>query len=244
MNDLLREVLDAHGGLDRWSNVKTLTLRLNVGGPFWGIRGFKDAFLDETMEIDVRRQHAVFTPWVAPGQNLTYEPDRVTLRAAGGGTVAELADPRPSYVGYDVYSPWTALQVGYFLGYAMWDYLTTPYLFTYPGVQTREIQPWGEDGQTWRRLHVTFPDTITTHTKEQVFYFGDDGLLRRLDYSVDVNAGAPVAHYTRDSKTFDGLVFPTRRLVYPRNPDGTADRSLPGPEGAAIAIDIIHVTAA
>ena len=70
------------------------------------------------------------------------------------------------------------------------NYLTTPYLFTYPGVQTREVEPWDEDGQTWRRLHVTFPDTIATHTAEQDFYYDSDAMLRRHDYTVDVNANA------------------------------------------------------
>jgi hypothetical protein len=93
-----------------------------------------------------------------------------------------------------------ALQVGYFLSYGMWNYLTTPFLLTYPGVQAREISPWQEDGQTWRRLHVTFPASITTHSAEQVFYFGADGLLRRLDYTTEVNAGDPVAHYTEATR--------------------------------------------
>ena len=35
-------------------------------GPFWGQQGFPDAFLDETLTIDTRRQRAVFTPWTAP----------------------------------------------------------------------------------------------------------------------------------------------------------------------------------
>ena len=35
MNDLLDFVLDAHGGLKRWSGVSTLTVKLAVGGPFW-----------------------------------------------------------------------------------------------------------------------------------------------------------------------------------------------------------------
>ncbi|MCF3130622.1 hypothetical protein [Streptomyces olivochromogenes] len=242
MNDLLNSVLDAHGGLDRWSSVRTLTARLTIDGPFWEMRGFKDAFLKETLEIDLHRQHAVFTPWLEPGQSLIYTPDRVVLRTADGGTVADLSEPRPSYAGYDPYSPWTALQVGYFLGYAMWNYLTTPYLFTLPGVRTREIEPCEEDGATWRRLHVTFPDTIATHTREQVFHFSEDSLLRRLDYNVDVNAGVPVAHYTDEYRTFGGLAFPTRRLVHPRNVDGTPNRGLPGPGGSAIAIDIHDIT--
>ena len=68
MNDLLDFVLDAHGGLKRWPGVSTLTAKLAAGGPFWGQQGFPDAFLDETLTIDTRRQHAVFTPWTAPGK--------------------------------------------------------------------------------------------------------------------------------------------------------------------------------
>src|SRR5260370_10520573 len=109
----------------------------------------------------------------------------------------------------------------------------------YPGVQTREISPWQEDGQTWGRLHATFPASITTHSAEQVFYFGADGLPRRLDYTSEANAGDPVAHYTEGYKTFDRLPFPTRRRVYRRNPGSSPDRSL-----TAITLDIHAITAA
>jgi hypothetical protein len=68
MNDLLDFVLDVHGGLKRWSGVSTLTAKLIAGGPFWGRQGFPYAFGDETLTIDVRRRHAVFTPWTAPAR--------------------------------------------------------------------------------------------------------------------------------------------------------------------------------
>ena len=55
MSDLLDAVLDAHGGLTRWLGVRTLTAKLDVGGPFWGQQGFPDAFPDETLTIDARR---------------------------------------------------------------------------------------------------------------------------------------------------------------------------------------------
>ena len=35
-NDLLDVVRNAHGGLEPWSDVSTLTAKLAVGGPFWG----------------------------------------------------------------------------------------------------------------------------------------------------------------------------------------------------------------
>jgi hypothetical protein len=60
----------------------------------------------------------------------------------------------------------------------------------YPGFRTEEIEPWMESDESWRRLKVTFPDDIASHTREQVTYFGPDGLMRRHDYSVDVLGGA------------------------------------------------------
>jgi len=236
MSDLLDLVLGAHGGLKRWLGVRTLTAKVAVGGPFWGQQGFPDAFLDETLTIDVRRQHAVFTPWTATGQSLTFDtdPERVVLQTADGQTIDSRTSPGFSYAGHDPHLPRDALQVGYFLSYGMWNFLTTPFLLAYPGVQVREISPWQEDGQTWRLLQATFPASITTHSAEQVFYFGDDGLLRRVDYTVEADGGR-AAHDTEGYRTFDGLAFRT----YRRNPDGTPDRSV-----TAITLDIHGITAA
>jgi hypothetical protein len=85
MSDLLDFVLDAHGGLGRWSSLSTLTAKLAASGPFLGRQGFPDAFLDETLTIDTRREHAVFTPWTATGRSLTFDtdPERVVLQAVG-----------------------------------------------------------------------------------------------------------------------------------------------------------------
>ncbi len=101
---------------------------------------------------------------------------------------------------------------------------------------SHEIEPWQENGQTWRRLEVTFPDTIATHNRDQVFYFDADGMQRRMDYAAVVTGNPPIAHYTDEHKTFEGIVIPTRRRVYRRNPDGTADKSV-----AVITLDIDNI---
>jgi len=36
-----------------------------------------------------------------------------------------------------------------------------------------------ENGEQWRPLKVIVPDSIASHSREQVAYFGPDGLLRR-----------------------------------------------------------------
>lgn len=39
MDVLLECVLEAHGGLDRWKNVSTFSVRITYGGPFWEFKG-------------------------------------------------------------------------------------------------------------------------------------------------------------------------------------------------------------
>ena len=106
------------------------------------------------------------------------------------------------------------LHVVYFASYALWSYLTIPFLYTYPGFVSEEIAPWEEDGEQWRALRVTFPDTIVSHTRNQVSYFGPDGLLRRHEYTVDVLGNAPGLNYASDYRVANGLVVPYRRRVF------------------------------
>ena len=53
--------------------------------------------------------------------------------------------------------------------------------------------------EIWRGLRATFPDSIATHSREQDFYFGPDGLLRRRDYHVDVAGGFAAAQLSPNS---------------------------------------------
>ena len=113
----------------------------------------------------------------------------------------------------------------------------SPFLFTWPGVEAHEIEPWPESGQTWRRLQVSFPPAIATHNPEQVFYFDRDGLQRQMDYVTEILGATLVAHYTSRHQEFGGFIFPTRRRVFRRNPDGTSNLNLP-----SITIDVKSVT--
>ena len=75
----------------------------------------------------------------------------------------------------------------------MWNYLTAPFLVALPDFETEEIDPWQENGETWRRLRVKFPDYIATHSAEETFYVNSQGLVVRMDY----NAAAVVAALQR-----------------------------------------------
>jgi hypothetical protein len=240
MTDLLTFVLDAHGGLENWKQLKSLQARLSLGGPFWAARGWPDVYADTTATLDTQREHITLAPFTAPDRLSVFDvdPERLAIQTTDDQVLEQRADPRSSFPDFDPQSTqWDAIQVAYFASAANWNYFTEPFVFTYPGVQAREIEPWDEDGQTWRRLAVTFPNTNANHNPDQVFYYDEDFMLRRMDYSPHVTGNPPVAHYTHDPKTFDGFVFPTRRRVHRRNADGIAAQSV-----ATITIDVASVS--
>lgn len=217
MNNLLDLVLAAHGGWDRWQHLSKLTANASVGGVLWAVKG-KDGILDNlVVEVDCHRQYAVF---ISSELRSIYTPSRTTIETIDGKIIESRDNPRAAFKGHAVETKWDNLHLVYFSGYAMWTYLTSPFLLKLPNVRTEEIEPWHEQGDVWRRLKVTFPPEIATHSTEQVFYFDKGGLLRRQDYNVDVLGGAPSANYASEHKKFSGLVIPTRRRVYRCRPDG------------------------
>jgi hypothetical protein len=238
MSDLVEFILARHGGVQRWEDASTVAATVHVSGVFWPRKGQPDLLGFETVTADLRRQRISMSPF-GEGRTVHFDAleDLVTITDADGQVVDQLSEPRTSMAGYQGDTRWSATQVGYFICYATWTYLTEPFLFTLPGVETREIEPWEEDGETWRRLAVTFPGTIASHSKVQIYYFDSTtGLQRRMDYEVEVNGGVNIAHYTSEHRFFDGLIVPTRRRVLHRNEENIADHRL-----ATILLDVDDV---
>ncbi|KRE31868.1 hypothetical protein ASG82_02585 [Mycobacterium sp. Soil538] len=236
---LLDEVLGAYGGLARWQQVDTIAIHQIVGGVLWSLKNVDGILEDSTVEIRVQEQRTWHRPLPEPGLRSMYTPGRVLIEHDDDAhaVVETLPDPRASFAGHTLVTPWCPLQLAYFAGYAMWTYLSEPYSLTFPGVQTEELGDWHEDGQTWRGLGVRYPDSIATHSADQVLYVDSDGLLRRRDYQVDIAGGSPAAHYMDEHREFDGIVLPLKRVVHPRDENG---RKVPEP--ITVSIDIDDVT--
>jgi hypothetical protein len=116
----------------------------------------------------------------------------------------------------------------------MWNYFNTPYQFTRPGFELAEIDTWTEESETWRRLRVRWPGGIHTHSKEQVFHIDSNGLIRRLDYEVEVSGNVSCVHYLSEYREVSGIKLATRRVVYLKNADNNRDPSSP----VIVSIDI------
>jgi hypothetical protein len=217
MIPLLANAIEAHGGLSRWNAHDNLTATIVTGGDFWALKGVEQDLTPRTMWIDLHRERASVAPFGKAGQRTDFSPERIAILAEDGRVVAERKRPRASFARHDMRTHWDPLHRAYFNGYALWTYLTTPFLLAMDGFEVREIEPWHEGAEVWRGLRATFPAAITSHSIEQDFYFGPDMLIRRHDYRVEIAGNFPAAQYVSDPVSVDGITVPTRRRAYLRD---------------------------
>ena len=222
MADLLSAVLAAHGGLDRWGRLGRVEATVVTGGDLWAIKGQPQDPLPRRMSVALHHEWASVQPFGAADQKTDFTPARIAIEKLDGTVVSERNNPRESFDGHELSTPWDPLHRAYFNGYAMWTYLTTPFLFTQHGVSVQEIAPVQHDGQTWRGLQAQLPTEIATHSSVQEFFFGEDDLLRRHDYRVDVAGGFPAVQYVHDIVEADGIKLPSKRRAYRADQDGKA----------------------
>lgn len=224
MTTLLERIVEAHGG-DRWSQVSSLTAVREFGGAFWQLKGVAGIAEQGRFTVDLEREHTRLETFGGDDLHTDFTPARVEIRRADESVVEALDDPRTSFAGHELTTPWSRLQLAYFTGYAMWTYNTEPRSFLLPGVRTEEVGPWVEpDGSEWDRLRVTYPPSLATHTPVQTLYADADGVLRRRDYEVDIAGRSPSVEYMSEHFRVAGLLLPRLREIYVRDEEGRAVR--------------------
>jgi hypothetical protein len=219
MNKLLLEIIEAHGGLNRWRNFSRLEATTVTDSALRSIKGLAQDDHPREVMLWLHEERVRLKPFGDPYWRCDFTPDRVTISASDDAVVDDRHDPRAIFVRHDGVTPWDPLDLGYFEGYALWTCLNVPFVLTMPGVDVWETDPWDENGEIWRVLRARFPDTITTFRTDQDFFFSEDLLLRRHDYHLDIAAGFDAVHLMFDYIQANGINFPTRRRVYGRGPD-------------------------
>lgn len=226
VNPLLAEALEAHGGHTRWRQARGLSSTIVSGGELWRIKGVEMPPIPRRATTEFHRQWMSVTPFGEPNWKMTWVPERVVIEDQAGALVAERDQPREAFFGHSYDTPWDPLHLAYFNGYAMWLYHAAPFVLAEPGYEVGDLAPIEDEGETLLGIRVRFPEGVHSHSREQHFYFGEDRLLRRHEYHVDVWVGTNAAHMLSDYAEVEGFQLPTRRRVYPRNPDGSLQAKL------------------
>jgi hypothetical protein len=216
--DLAERTIAAHGGLARWEGASEIRAKVSSGGLAFASKLQGRAVRDVEAQVSTSAQRVVFEPYPEAGQRGVLEQDgMVRIETDAGELIEARENPRRAFTDLRHKLWWDRLDILYFGTYAMWTYISAPFVFTRDGYELAELDPWEENGERWQRLAVSFPEHIHTHSREQVFYIDEDGLIRRHDYTAEpLGSWANAAHYCFDHQSFDGLVVPTRRRVYPR----------------------------
>jgi hypothetical protein len=172
------------------------------------------------MTAALQHEWSSIRPFGDDDQRTDFTPDRVAIEKLDGSVVAERTHPRDSFTGHTLDTPWDPLQRAYFNGYALWTYLTSPFLLALPGLSVRELEPVDENGLELTGFQVRFGPNFASHSTLQEFYFGPDLLLARHDYRVEIAGGFPAIQYISDFTEADGIRVPTKRRAYRCGEDG------------------------
>ncbi len=167
MSELLDLAVKAHGGLDRWTKVQAIKVAASITGGIWYVKSKGDFLKNVVLTAETRTERLTVD---FPGQDKRsiFEPDRIVIETADGTLIEARDNPEKSFEGQQRETPWDDIHVAYFAGEALWTYLNTPFLYTHEGFATEEIASIQVESETWRRLKVTFPANVKSHTREQI----------------------------------------------------------------------------
>jgi hypothetical protein len=107
---LLELALEAHGGLTRWSQLKTVSADISVTGALWQIKGQAGTLQQIRIEAELHRQK-LSTHFHSQDKRTTFTPDSITLQTEGGRLLQSRRNPRLSSSGQILNSPWDELHV-------------------------------------------------------------------------------------------------------------------------------------
>jgi hypothetical protein len=235
---LLNDIIEAHGGVNRWNQFSKIEARIVSGGKLFELKGVPQDATPRQMTVWLHEQKASLHPFGNPDQRSSFSGNRVAIEKLDGKLVAERIGNPGEIIEHLKAPQWDPLDRAYFNGYALWIYLTTPFFMLFPGMEVKETKPLLEGDETWRGLSVTFPSNIGTHSAVQNFYFGKDNLIRRHDYHLDVG-GFYVAQYISDLIEVQGILVASKRRAYRKDANG---KPLPDELMVKIDLDNFHLS--
>ena len=200
---LVDRAAERHGGWARFAALSSVTLEFaELGGALPRMKGYGRTFGKPTRITVWPHECRVRFGDYAGGDGVF---DRGDVRLERDGVaVAESRDHRATFAGAQRRRRWQPLDALYFFGYATANYLAQPFLLSH----ARHL---ASDASS---VLVEFSPDWPAHCRVQRFWFRDDGLQYRHDYTADiVSRWARGAHFVEDYVEVDGLWFPRVRRV-------------------------------
>src|ERR1700733_7069018 len=98
MNDLLTTAVNAHGGLKRWNEIKSIQVAAHITGAIWFVKSQGDYLKDIVMSVDTRKERMV-TDFPGQDKRIRFEPSQIVMEKADGTLIQVRDNPEASFVG-------------------------------------------------------------------------------------------------------------------------------------------------
>src|ERR1700689_5229739 len=109
MNDLLNLAMKAHGGLERWKQVRNMQAKVTLNGTLWQIKGRHDGLSGVVMRLNTKQPDLTITPFPKPGMAGRFTPSRVWIEDANGTVASEFQNYRDLLGGAVLMQKWNEL---------------------------------------------------------------------------------------------------------------------------------------
>jgi len=213
--DMLTTAITAHGGAERWQQVAVIEAALSSYGLAFSMKRQGSALKNLRISVYPHQQRVTLGGFAKPEWCGIWTPQQVLLQDGDGKLVAQRDNPYAAFFTLKKRLAWDKLDILYFAGKALWNYLCFPFYLANEGVTLTGIDAGGESGS--RMLRAEFKPAVPSHSVLETFHIDDAGLLLRHDYTATViGSWATAANRCLNWERVDGLRFYTRRRVTPR----------------------------
>jgi hypothetical protein len=215
---VLARACEHHGGMEAYRSLHSIRLiprRLSGFIPW--LKGSGKTFpLPAAFEIFPHDQRVHFVDYPDADHTGIFENGAVRIERRGAGApLVESKDHRRSFHGSAKNRRWTPLDALYFFGYALSHYHALPFSLS----EGRLLRAWTVSRHSLLLdvLRIEMSENLTTHCREQTFYFEQSGRLIRHDYHAEI-IGPLVrgAHFWNRQTLFDGFPVALERKVVAR----------------------------
>lgn len=217
---LLEIALRASGGTDLWRLTRRFTLHVSIAGALCAAKCPTAQLKELAVEGSTHIQAIDITGFAGADLRALYRPNCVALEGPDGRQLMSREASPEEFCTNLRAATWDRLQLAYYCGYLLWNYVAVPFVLADPDFESKELPRTPVRGESLRRLSVVFPARLVTHATVQTFYFDRRGLLRRLQYPAAYADGMQITQMFSAHQRFSGISLPTLSRLLTVGADG------------------------
>lgn len=217
---VLEIALRASGGTDLWRLTRRFTLHVSIAGALCTAKCPTAQLKELAVEGCTHIQSVDITGFADADLRALYRPNSVALEGPDGQQLMARETTPEEFRSSCRSATWDRLQLAYYCGYLLWNYVAVPFVLEDPDFESKELPRRRESGETLRRLRAAFPPRVVTHASAQTFYFDRRGLLRRVEYPAAYADGMQITQTFSAHQRFSGFLLPTLSRLLTVGADG------------------------